>query len=438
LTSFECDQHGYEWFGKDPGHEALSAFGLMQFGDMKNVMDVDDQMVARTRRWLMNRRDGAGGFKRNPRHLHVWSVQQQIVNAYVLWAITEADVAAGQSQRTAAELGSELQQLNRVAQKSKDAYLIALSAAALLNADMSEQGIALLDKLKKQQAQNGSLDGKTTVTSSGGFSRRVETTAIATLAWLKSKRYTDQARKAGKWLTTNRQGSAGFGSTQATVLALKALVAISDHTQSSAGRELLVKLRGKTIGQVDLPHDSRSGEVVEIKGLTDALGDLDDVAEIELDAKGSSGLSYTIDLSYHAITPTSDPKCPLSLITTWKDEPKQVSAGGTIGVRCSLRNKSDEGLPMTVAIVGLPGGVEPNVQQLDELRDAGKFDYYELRGREVIFYWRTLEPKVEKQIDFTVTATVPGQYTGPASRAYLYYTAEQKNWVKPLEIEIGR
>ena len=33
-------------------------------------------------------------------------------------------------------------------------------------------------------------------------------------------------------------------------------------------------------------------------------------------------------------------------------------------------------------------------------------------------------------------AEIPGRYTAPASRAYLYYTAEQKHWVKPLEIEI--
>ena len=93
---------------------------------------------------------------------------------------------------------------------------------------------------------------------------------------------------------------------------------------------------------------------------------------------------------------------------------------------------------MTVAIIGLPGGVEPKAVQLDEMRDAGEFDYYELRGREVVFYWRTLEPNAEKTLDFTVTATVPGKYTGPASRAYLYYTAEQKKWVEPLEIEISR
>ncbi|MEL6106466.1 MAG: MG2 domain-containing protein, partial [Planctomycetota bacterium] len=41
LTSYECAGLGYEWFGNDPGHEALSAFGLMQFSEMANVIDVD-------------------------------------------------------------------------------------------------------------------------------------------------------------------------------------------------------------------------------------------------------------------------------------------------------------------------------------------------------------------------------------------------------------
>ena len=79
-----------------------------------------------------------------------------------------------------------------------------------------------------------------------------------------------------------------------------------------------------------------------------------------------------------------------------------------------------------------------NAEELNELMDAGKFDYYELRGREVIFYWRTIEPAARKPVDFTVTATIPGKYTGPASRAYLYYTAEQKQWSEPLKVTIRK
>ena len=38
LLTFEANKGGYEWFGADPGHEALTAYGLMQFHEMKEVI----------------------------------------------------------------------------------------------------------------------------------------------------------------------------------------------------------------------------------------------------------------------------------------------------------------------------------------------------------------------------------------------------------------
>jgi uncharacterized protein YfaS (alpha-2-macroglobulin family) len=119
-------------------------------------------------------------------------------------------------------------------------------------------------------------------------------------------------------------------------------------------------------------------------------------------------------------------------------DPERVETGDLLKVEARLENQTAEGQPMTVAIVGLPGGVEPRAEELDELQDSGRFDYYEIRGREVVFYWRTIQPGAVKHVEFHVTATIPGKYTGPASRAYLYYTAEQKSWAPALEIEIQR
>lgn len=442
LIGFECDKLGYEWFGDDPGHEALSAFGLMQFTDMSRVMTVSEQMIDRTRTWLLGRRDGKGGFQRNPRHLHAWSVQQPIVNAYVLWAISEADVAAGQPNRTAGELAAELDQLARVAATSNDPYLIALSAAALMNVKRTGDGEELLQKLVSLQRDDGSLQGTTTVTSSGGLSRTMETTALAVLAWVKSPRFVPQAQLASKWISANRLAHGGFGSTQATVLALKALVAMSGHSPSQAGGTLQVRLGGELIGSAELPEQPRSGSAVEVTGLGAKLAAaqrLGDQVEIELVGRGVRNLSYTIDIACHVLTPRSDGDCAVSLSTAMTGEMAEdgsVPSGATLKVSTRLENTTDQGQPMTVAIVGLPGGVEPRAEELDELREAGRFDFYELRGREVVFYWRTLPPRWVHQVDFHVTASISGKYTGPASRAYLYYTAEQKQWIDPLSVEI--
>ena len=60
---------------------------------------------------------------------------------------------------------------------------------------------------------------------------------------------------------------------------------------------------------------------------------------------------------------------------------------------------------------------------------AGKIAAYEVRGREVILYWLALEAEQRVDVSISLIAAIPGTYTGPASRAYLYYTDEHKNLV---------
>ena len=59
-----------------------------------------------------------------------------------------------------------------------------------------------------------------------------------------------------------------------------------------------------------------------------------------------------------------------------------------------------------------------------------------VRGREVILYWRDMQPNQTIELPLSLVAAVPGHYTAPASRAYLYYTDEFKDWAKGIEVAI--
>ncbi|MEO1528465.1 MAG: hypothetical protein AAFX06_23830, partial [Planctomycetota bacterium] len=438
LTSFECADLGYEWFGNDPGHEALSAFGLMQFSEMANVIDVDRQMMERTRKWLLSRRDGNGGFQRNPRHLHSWSIGQEVVNAYLLWAISEADRAAGTPEQTNKDLKAEIDELERIAKSTDDSYLIALSAITLSNVDRKQSAADLLNRLISMQADDGSLTGKTTITQSGGISRKVETTALAVLAWSQSDKHGIQAKSALEWLIANRRGN-GFGSTQATVLALKAMIVMRDRMASGDGGSIQVLVNGKAA--TVLKWEGRPEEGV-VWNLPVTL--LEQIREnpnttVTLKTEGDAAYPYTLAWSGTASTPSSDAKCPVEIQTQFSGHEGAASVGDgeTVEVVATVRNRSGAGQPMTVAIVGLPGGLEPVIEKLDKGRDQGQYDFYEIRGREVVFYWRTFKPDQESRLTLPCVAAVPGKYTGPPSRAYLYYTAESKQWTDALVAEIA-
>ncbi|HSD90963.1 MAG TPA: MG2 domain-containing protein, partial [Kofleriaceae bacterium] len=104
LTGYETKQKGYEWFGQTPGHEALTAYGLMEFEDMGKVYDVDHAMVERTADWLMSRRDGKGGFLRSSQALDSFGrANEQTTNAYIMWALSEAKRTKGMDTELSAQ-----------------------------------------------------------------------------------------------------------------------------------------------------------------------------------------------------------------------------------------------------------------------------------------------------------------------------------------------
>ena len=67
---------------------------------------------------------------------------------------------------------------------------------------------------------------------------------------------------------------------------------------------------------------------------------------------------------------------------------------------------------------------------------SGKIAAYKVLGRNLVLYLRALETGQKVTVPISLVAAIPGDYTGPASRAYRYYTDEQKVWVDPLRATI--
>ncbi|MCG8586717.1 MAG: hypothetical protein MI757_18600, partial [Pirellulales bacterium] len=375
--------------------------------------------------------DGNGGFKRNDRALDSFgAAPENITNAYICWALTES----GQNN-----LKTEVEHVVKLARESDDPYLIALAAASASNIEQKDAAKGLLEKLAGLQQDDGHLKAAdTSITRSGGQSLKAETTALAIMAWLKDKSFSAQANKGVEWLNSQRQGRGGFGSTQATILALRSLVA---HAKANK--------RTTSAGELTVLTSKDNGDPTEVTKYEFAAGHADTITtdnfsadlkpgdnELVLKLTGDNEMPYNVELVYRSEKPASDEDCPVRLTTSLAAD--TVAAGDTIGLSATLENITDKGQPMTIAILGLPAGLEPQIQQLDDLKKAGTIDYYELRDREVICYWRALAPNRKVDIKLDLVAEIPGRFTGPASRAYLYYTAEQKQWTEPLVVEVGK
>jgi uncharacterized protein YfaS (alpha-2-macroglobulin family) len=425
LVGFWCPDRGYEWFGENPGHEALTAFGLLHFTDMSKVREVDQNMIATTRSWLLKQKDGNGGFTRKRRALHTWIEDKDDSNAYITWALLESGTPA-------AELQPELASLKAAAEDSHNAYVVALAANALDLAGQKADAKKLMDRLAARQKADGSVDGiKSSIVGSEGESLAVEGTSLATLAWLRDPSYAGNVEKSIKYLADSCKAGR-YGSTQATVLALRAIVTYDQQrARPKAPGKVRVYVDGQPIGDWADFNQSTQG-AIKLPDITELLTPGDH--KLELRMEGGGPMPYSMAVKYNAITPESDKACKLDIAVKLAQE--KVAEGAATEANVTVTNKHKEVVPSPVAIIGLPGGLEPRHDQLKELVKKGKIDAYEVIGREVVLYWRTLPADSKVEVPISLIAAVPGTYTGPASRAYLYYADEHKQWVDGVRVEI--
>lgn len=426
LVSFWCPDKGYEWFGENPGHEALTAFGIMHFSDMSQVRDVDKNMISSTREWLLKQKDGKGGFNRKRRALHSWIEDKDCSDAYITWALLES----GQTPDT---LKEELDHVKAAATTSKNSYVKALAANAMVRAGDSKSAATLLDELARKQKADGSVDGITaSIVGSGGDSLVIEGTSLATLAWLSDPKYAGNVERSIKYLADSCQ-SGRYGSTQATVLALKAIV---QYDKSRA--------RPKADGKVRVFVDNHPvGDWIDFTPKTQGAIKLPDISELltpgehklELRMEGGGAMPYSMSVNYNTSLPNSSKDCKLAVDV--KLASNKLEEGSATVANVVVQNKTNDVIPTPVAIIGLPGGLEPRHDQLKELVKKGTIAAYEVLGREVVLYWRDLDANARVEIPVSLIAAIPGKYKGPASRAYLYYTDENKTWVDGLDVEIA-
>ncbi len=424
LLTFEIKGGGFDWFGQPPAHEALSAYGLMEFKDMQAVYSVDPDLIDRTAKWLLSRKDGNGGWKSSKRGLHSWNGVNPIADAYISWAVT----AAGYGSK----IKDEIEKSYQAAIKTEDPYIMALMANTLLKIE-DKRANELMQALMKLQKKDGSWNGLThSMTHSKGISLKVETTALSVLAILKSDKSSQYLEKAIQFIASSKN-QYGFGSTQSTVLAMKALVEYAKYFKDvQESGVVALTINGEEIAKEAYSKKQKNQLVLD--KLSQYFKEGTNTVTVSF-LKTQNAFPYDLAINYNTLQPNNSPECQVTLNTELKALSTEM--GKNIRLTTTLKNITTKTLHNPIAKVGLPAGLSAQPWQLKEMQENGLFDFYELVDGYVIFYFRGLNAKASKTISLDLKADIPGTYEAPASVAYLYYTNEFQNWSKPERLVIN-
>ncbi len=402
---------------------------------MAKVYNVDAGLLDRTARWLASQqdRDGSWHFRNGCFHEALSANNGDLaVTAYVTWALAMQDPAGDAARRGCRYIEEHLDKVD-------DAHTLALCANALLTAEpQNAAGERLLSQLagKATAGQVGQRywtgDGAALTYGHGGGAD-VETTATVVLALARSPEYSAQVVDGLRWLSAKRDSSGAWGSTQATVLSLKALLAGS-HVAAARDKEASIEAfypssgkEGDGGGNVRVtvsPQQSAVVQTVRLAGLDQA-----GTHKVRLQAVAAAGMAYQLVVSYHSLRENPDARPGLAVSV--KYDRTQLETGDSVKVHAVVTNNASTPARMLMVDVGTPPGFAVQAEDLDRLKSRGAIERYTLTGRGVIIYLSNLQAGQGLSLDYHIVARMPLRAVTAPTTVWAYYDPQVRSSAKP-------
>jgi hypothetical protein len=435
LVSFEVNGRGFSLFGNAPAQTSLTAYGLMEFADLARVSDiVDESLLKRTRSWLYDKRNAAGGWAKLSYDTKVDPTKEPtdaLTTAYVAWAI--ASVAMPNEQDAA--LPGVLDVVERAGgPEAIEPYALVLRANALLAGGRAAQARPLLDRLATLAIHDDEgvhwTSKSVGVMYSYGGSMDVEVTGLASHALARAELAPELRNGALSWLVRRRGAHGTWSTTQATIAAMRALLDEAKPSTNEA-QDITVLVDGAPAESFRLEPAAR--DVHRLISLRKAATSGKHVVEVR--ATGKADVSYQLVATHYLRWQKQAGSSPLTLDVAYS--PTSVPTGGVTTARVRLAWKGNEPARMPLVEVAIPPAFEAETYDLDKLvADAtSHVRRYTVERGKVTLYLVELAQDQPLTLDLPLRALRPARVVAPSSVAYLYYEPEVRSETAPVVME---
>src|SRR5262249_20987142 len=238
-----------------------------------------------------------------------------------------------------------------------------------------------------------------------------------------------------------------WGSTQATVLALKAL--ITGSAKPTGDRRLIdIALDGQSVQTIDIRADQ--AEVMKQVDLSTLLKS--GSHKLTLRDRNDGGTAFQVAFRYHV--PGDGPvpaREPLTIDV--KHDRDRLTVDQPLTVTATIVNRTDRAAPMVMVDLPIPAGFsldgDPKSGPPPQAEDAPRaapalaapgaatpLDRHEVTPRQLIIYLRALAPNQPLVISYRLKATIAADVTIPAARVYEYYDPAKAGRGKPSRVTV--
>ncbi|MCD6352118.1 MAG: type II secretion system protein GspG [Armatimonadetes bacterium] len=441
LLSYEVKGGGFSWFGDPPANKLLTALGVMEFYDMAQVYEVDEALIRRTQDWLAAQQEADGSWSPDESYLHqhTWQRLQNnklLPTAYVTWALAVSHYEGDTVRRG-------LEYVRAHWEEADEPYQLAVVCNALVagdllvnKGDLDDATREALDKLvgmAKHEDDKMWWEGEMSgITHSSGRCADLETTGFAALALINSGERAAEATQVVNYLLAAKAPNGTWGSTQATMLALKALLLAQKGGTGKTRGLVTVTVNGRSAAELQITEDN--ADVLQMVDCRRFAQEGKNTIELALDGEGS--MLYQVVAKYwlpwKAVV---EPPRELLKLGVRYDRTK-LEVNDTVTATATIENKAPGRTSMIVVDLGIPPGFSVETGDLAELVDQGVIDKYNLTGRQIIVYLEELGPGAKVTFEYRLRAKYPLRAKAPACEAYEYYNPDNRAEAQPRQIVV--
>ncbi len=443
LLTFEVPGGGFSWFGNAPANKILTSYGLMEFSDMSKVHDTDLKIIQRTQRWLAGQQQADGSWKPDTYFINEGATSRfntdvLRITAYIAWSLQNTGY-----QGPAVERAKQFIEKHLDADARKpDSYTLAVAAnfAADYAKDRAfiNRTMQLLLAARAEQDDKAWWTAEETGMYGAGASAMVETTGLAVQALLKSGQGSDVVKKSMNYIVAKKDKAGTWGTTQATIMALRALLISTERGGATAKGNVEVLLNGKpsaalelTSENNDLLHQFAFKEISSLSG-----------NQVEIRFAGEGSLAYQVAGRYFLPWEEKPAGEPLAISVSY--DRTRLGQDDIVTATATVRNNLPRAANMVMVDLGIPPGFELLSEDLQAYREksagrkSGRLEKFSLTATQAILYFDSVAPRDGFTITFRLRAKYPIRARTFASRVYEYYNPEVNSTAHPVQLEVRK
>jgi hypothetical protein len=439
LLTFEVPGGGFSWFGQAPANKILTAYGLMEFGDMAKVHDVDPKLIQRTQQWLAGQQQEDGSWKPDTSFINEgatnrYNRDELRISGYIAWALENTGYRGPAVEKARQFVGQHTGD-------RADAYTLAVVAnfAADYGKDGEFTGRAMQNLLdaRIEKGEQAWWTAEETGMYGAGESAAVETTGLAVQALLKWGQASPTAVKALAYLASKKTAEGTWGTTQATIMALRALLLATEKGNADVQGTVEIALNGKPAGKLTLtPANNDLLHQFVFKNL-DAKTN-----EVALLFDGKGGLAYQVVGRY--FVPWTEKPAAEALSIDVSYDRTRLAQDDIATATATIKNNLPKSANMVMVDLGIPPGFDLLTEDLQTYqeksagRKGGRLEKFNLTATQAILYFDSIGAGDTVKLSFRLRAKYPIRARTFQSRVYEYYDPDVNSVARPVQLEVAK